>query len=509
MRTVKTRWPLLAVLLALGFGLLAAASARAGQEPAYWALAFENDTPKQLVLEDPAGKLRFFWYLVYRVKNPAEKPLPAHLRLSLKLALEKQVSDYDDGFDNVAEAHIEKKILEREACNWAELRATPLKPGESREGIAIFSVGREAPDFDKMTIFVRGLAELRPLGRDDNVRKYRERTLLLRYEQVASRWRAGKELKYLPEEWALEEVSIADRGESEAQPSPEASKKLQELIEKARKEAERRRKLLEEGAKPPPEKSSAEPTKMPTVAGPPTGRPAPDLVNTLRKVAAGTPTVRATVTETLGRGERQQAASGTICVGKDGRFTLERNTQPGTERALKEQRIFDGKDLWVQTVAKGVGDAVRRWTVAATKKEWHTLDGRPEVDFATVANPARAWRLFADDLLYLGTERLGRETAYVFEARPDKRHDALLGGPLTGEVLGKAAGRRVRFWIGSVTGFQLRMQVYDERDQVVALLECSDLSVDAPVPPDAFVFKPPAGVEVIDMNAAFAANEKH
>ncbi|MBM4039403.1 MAG: hypothetical protein FJ290_12900 [Planctomycetes bacterium] len=507
MRTPATRWLLLAVLLLLGLGL--GVAARAGEEPAYWALAFENDTPKQLVLEDAAaGKLRFYWYVVYRVKNPEQKPLPARLRLALKLSIGNQVKDYDDGFDNVAEMHVEKKVLERPVCNWAEMRAQPLKPGESREGIAIFSLGNEAPDFDKMTVYVRGLAELRPLGREGNVRKARERTLLLRYEQVASRWRSGKELKYLPEEWTLEEVAVTDRGEGEDEAAKKAGQKLQELIEKAKKEAERRKKLDAEGAKPPPGKSSAGPPKTPIAAGPPAGQPAPDLVNTLRKIAAGTPTVRATLAEAIGQGERRQEATGTLCVGKDGKFTIERNSQPGTEQALKEQRVFDSQHLWIQTVAKGVGATVRRWTVAATKKEWYTLDGKPEVDFAAVANPARAWRLFADDLLYLGTERLGRETAYVFEVCPDKKHEALLSGPLVCDVLAKAPGRRIRFWLGSVTGFQLKMQVRDDRGGVVAALECTDLSVDAPVPPDAFVFKPPAGVEVIDMNAAFAAGDK-
>lgn len=505
MRTPLNPVRRLALVLALGsLWLAAAAMAMAAEEPAaYWALSFENDTPKQLVLEDATGKLRFFWYLIYRVKNPEAKPLPANLRLSLRLSIEKQVNDYEDGFDRVAEAYIEKKVLERPVCNWAELRAEPLKPGETREGVAIFFIGNAMPDFDKLTIFVRGLAELRPLGREDKVRKFRERVLLLRYEQVPSRWRAGRELKYLPEEWALEDVVIADREGATPEEADKLRKRLDEIMEKARKEEERRKKILEE-APPPPAKASQEHTQVPLAAGPPTGQPAPDLVKTLRKLAAATPTVRAAFTERLGPEGRRQEATGTVTVGKDGRFAIERNIHPGTDRALKETRVFDGQHLWVHTLAAGVGETVRRWTVAATRKDWYSLDGKPEVDFATVANPARAWRLFADELLYLGTEALGRETAYVFEVQPDRKYEALLSGPLMGELFAKALGHRIRFWLGSKTGFQLKMQVRDERGQVVASLECNELTIDAPVPPDVFAFKPPAGVEVIDMNAAMA-----
>jgi len=110
MRTHGRAWRLLATSLVLALAPAAAAAA-AGEGTTYWSLSFENDTPKQLVLEDAGGKLRFFWYLVYRVKNPEAVPLPARLRLTMKLAIEKQSSDYDDGFDRVAETHLEEKVL--------------------------------------------------------------------------------------------------------------------------------------------------------------------------------------------------------------------------------------------------------------------------------------------------------------------------------------------------------------------------------------------------------------
>lgn len=487
---------------AVWLGVAAPASAAEG-EPAYWALAFENDTPKQLALEDVGGKLRFYWYLVYRVKNPESKPLPARLRLTLRLGLEKQVRDLDDTFDRLAEAHIEKKVLERPVCNWAELRAEPLKPGETREGLAMFAVGNESPDFDKMTLSVHGLAELRPIGRVGNVRKFRERVLLLKYEYVSSRWRAGKELKYLPEEWSLDDVAVTDRATTDAEDSGKLGKKLEELLKKAKEERER--KVIEEPPKPDNKSSTGGALKTPLAAGGPvSGRPAPELLKALRDVAPAC--IRASFTETIGRDERRQTAAGTLALAKDGKFAVERNLNAGSGKGLKEQRVFDGQTLWVKTAAAGVGDTVRRWTVAGTKKEWHTADGKPEVDFATVSNPVRAWRLFGDDLIYLGTERLASESAYILEIHPDKKLDAVIGGPLTGELLGKAAGRRLRFWIGAASGFQLRMCVYDERGQAIGELECTDVKLESSIPAETFAFKPPAGGEVIDMNAAIAEN---
>ena len=497
MRTRTVPSACLTALLALG--ILAPLASAA--EP-YWALTFENDTPKPLVLENVKNKLSFYWYLIYRVSNPQDKPITPTLKFTVKLTIAKQVSVYQDLFDTIAELYVEKKVAERPLCNWAELRATPLKPGEKREGVAIFTLGNNPVDFDSMAIAVRGLAEPRPLGREGNVRKFRERVLLLKYQYVPSRWRAGKELKYEPEEWTLEDVDVVDRASAEGDAPQDPSAKLKELLKKAEEE----RKRMESQEPKPPPKSSAAPTGPPMASGPRSGAPAPALLKALWERADKQPYARATFKERIGHGDRCQEAAGSIFLGKDERFATERLVNVGGSQALKERRIFDGKSLWIQTTAQGVGDTVRRWSVEATRKPWCTVDGRPEVDFATVANPVRAWRLFGDDLIYLGVEQLGGESAYVFEIRPGARYATVLGGPLSGELVGKAAGKRVRFWIGSVSAFQFRMQVRDDQDNVVALLECSDVRTDAVIDPARLAFTPPAGVEVIDMNAAMADN---
>ena len=468
----------------------------------YWSLEFGNDTPKQLVLEDPNQKLHFYWYLLYWVRNPGTKPVRPALNLTMTLTLEKLQKTYPDGYNTQAELYLEKKVLRRPVCNWAELRAKPLQPGEKREAVAIFHLGTEMPDFDKMEIFVRGLAEPRFLGRQGNVRKFRRSTLLLTYRYVPSKWRAAKELKYVPERWILEEVEVADRTATENESGAEVSKRLRELLKKAE---EVRKQKPTSRAKPPPGIAAAAIARRGlTAATLRPGRPAPELLAALRRRMAEAPAVRATFVETIGRGPRAQTATGTIVMDRRGKFSLERLPKLAGRSTLKELRVFDGRNLWVHTFAQGLGDTVRRWVVSRCRREWFTIDGRPEVDFATVANPVRAWCLFSRVLVYVGAERLASESTYVLEARPGKEYERVLRGPLTSEVVAMADGRRVRFWLGHSTCFLRKMEVYDQRGQVVARLECPEVHTDAVVEASRFAFKPPEGVEVIDMSAGLA-----
>lgn len=467
----------------------------------YWSLEFDNDTPKQLVLEDANGKLHFYWYLVYRVRNPGTKPVRPELNLTMKLTLEKTETTYPDGYNTQAELHLEKKVLARKVCNWAELRASPLKAGEKREAVAIFHLGTEMPDFDTMEVLVRGLSELRPLGRQGNVRKFRRSTLLLSYRYAPSKWRAGKELKYVPERWVLEEVEVTDRTATENETSSEAARRLRELLKKAE---EVRKQKPTSRAKPPPVSPTAAPARELAAVTLRPGRPAPELLAALRQRLAEAPAIRATFVETTGRPPRAQTATGVITLGADSKFAMERLPKLAGRSTIKEQRVFDGRSLWVQTTARGMGATVRRWDTAKIRREWFTIGGRPEVDFATVVNPVRAWCLFSRVLVYLGAERLPSGSAYVLEARPGQEYARVLRGPLTSEVVALAAGRRVRFWLGRQSGFLRKMEVYDDRGEVVGRLVCPEVHTDAIVEPSRFVFKPPEGVEVLEMNAGFA-----
>jgi outer membrane lipoprotein-sorting protein len=478
---------------------------------AYWALEFENDTPKPLVLadvpkpeelKDPTkGGLVYYWYLIYRVRNPHKRPLPTRLDLTLELQLAKDTTVYRDTYSPIAERHLKDEVPERRLLNWVAMRREFLEPGGERQGVAIFPVGDRAPDFDLMTIRVRGLAARRPLGRptgegaETNVRKFRERVLLIKYQYVASRWARGKELKYLPEEWELETVDVLDRTDAQGTAEPTD---LQELYEKMKKERER---LQEAGEKPTPQ--SAAP--LPGI-GLVTGKPDPELLAKLRAQADQLTSVRAAYTEIVGPQARRRTSSGTLYFGKGHKFAIERVPGTASGRSLKELRVFDGESLWTHTTAKDVGDAVRRWKAEATKPEWRSVPGGADAGFAAVVNPALAWRVFGDDLVHLGIEQLDAEAAHVFEARPGDQYRGILQGPLSGELLALALGRRVRFWVGTKTGFQHRLRVYDDQQNLVGSLECFAVELDAHIDAARFAFSPPTGVEVIDMNAAMADN---
>jgi outer membrane lipoprotein-sorting protein len=301
-------------------------------------------------------------------------------------------------------------------------------------------------------------------------------------------------------------VKVPDRAEAATEQGDALSKRLQEL----RKKAEELRKKVPppERSKPPPHSSRGRLAGGLASAGPAIGRPAPKLLKALRTVADRWRSGRAAFTETVGREASRQTATGTIYLGKGRKFAIERILKLRAAQAIKELRVFDGQTLWAQTTTREFGHSVRRCDRDAARKHWRAVDGRPEVDFATVANPVQAWRLFGDDLVHLGIERLANEGAYVFEIRPDKKLEPVLTGPLSSEVLYKAAGRRVRFWIGAESGFQLRMRVYDDGGNVLASLECADLELDAHIPPDLFAYKVPPGVKVTDVNAAIADGDR-
>jgi outer membrane lipoprotein-sorting protein len=485
----------------------AATSPREGGEdaPTQWALVFENDTPQPLVLPSPLNRLTYYWYMVYRVKNPTKKPVPTNIEVTLKLTIQKEHTTCRDVHDIVAERHIEKRIVERPLLNWNEMSRKTLDPGKSREAVAIFRVGPRAAEFDKMTITLRGLAARTALGRQGNVQKFRVRVLSIFYDYVDSRWTDTKELKYDDEKWEIKVVELTDRTDSNkraVEESAERLKKLYERLEKLRKGAPKTK------PKPAPKASAAPDRNGITTSAQGTGRPDPKLVKALGAKADRHRSTRAAFTEIVGPEGRRHKATGTLYLRNDSRFAIERSLNVGAARALKELRVFDGKALWTHTATRELGDSVRRWNVAATKKQWYSVAGRPEVDFPTLVNPVRAWRLFSSDLVRLGVERLEAEVAYVFEVRPGEKLRPVLTGPLTGELLAQAAGRRVRFWVGAKSGFQLRMRVYDRMGEVVASLECADVELDAHLPEARFAFAPPPGVKVIDMNAVMAANDK-
>ncbi|MFP4057033.1 MAG: LolA family protein [Candidatus Brocadiia bacterium] len=473
--------------------------AAAGEDEGHWALAFENDTPKLLWMEPPGYPITYYWYVVYRVKNPTDQPRPARLTLTLHLALAGEQTVYRDVLAPLAESRLERKVVERPLCNWVELRAEKLKAGQEREAVAIFRVGEKAPDFDKMTIRVEGLVahrELEPPDPDSETRKVLHRVLLIHYDYVPSRWTRGKELKYDRERWRLEESQAPSGGPAGGEEG--VSEKLDKLRQKMKEETERT--PVKKG--PAPESSAAPPPPRE-----PAARPNPRLVQALRSRADATQSVRAAYSQLTGLPDRREAAGGTAFLGPGGKFYIERVVGVETRRGRKEIRIFDGEHLWVHTHGKELGDFVGRWTAAATKAEWRRLGGGGHAAFATVINPFRAWRLFRADLLHVGTEQLEVGPAEVFEVRPGERYRQVLKGPLSGELLASTLGKRVRFWVGRETGFQYRMRVYDQTDRLCASVECLDVEFDAHTDPARFAFSPPAGAEVVDLNAAFAGND--
>jgi outer membrane lipoprotein-sorting protein len=474
--------------------LVVLAAPVAAQGAAPWTLDFENDTPKHIAVAGVEGHTHY-WYMVYRVKNPGDEPRPLQLSITMELQLAEGKTTYPDVYAPAAQLYVEDKKVERKLLNWHDLRRESLAPGKQVEAVALFRTGERSPDFDKMTVRARGLVQARELGREDpasNIRKFRFRDLLVRYDYIPSRWSAGKELKYLSEDWQLVEVERGDSAAGTTEDMSERIKAIQKRIEEERKRA------------PVDKKPARKTTAAPLGGGASVGKPDPKILAALRTTADAHKSVRASYTEIVGREPAAQAAGGTILVGNKGAFAIERIVNVGAERSLKERRVYDGKRLWTHIATREMGDIVKCWRAEATKKEWRSVPGRDDVTFATVVNPLRTWRLFGDDLAYMGIEKLASGTAYVLEITPGGKYRAILEGPLSGELLSKALGRRVRFWVDSKTGVQLRMRVYDDAYRVAGSIECLDFELNAHTDASHYAYTPPAGVKVIDMTSALA-----
>jgi len=476
--------------------VLAAFAPAYGSTP--WTLEFENDTPKHIAMAGAEGHTHY-WYMVYRVKNTGDAPRPVGLVLTLEIQLAKDVTTFTDVYAPIAERFVEEEKLERKVASWNDLRSAPIKPGQQIEAIAFFRVGASAPDFDRMTIHVRGLVEPRQLGREEagsNVRKFRYRDLLIRYNNIPSKWSSGRELKYVSEDWTLVETDVADRGSS-------ANESIDEL--RARMKALREKIDEEEKKLPLPDpKATKKTSAAPLGGGVPAGKPNPAVLSDLRNKADAHKSVRVSYTEVVGPQGRSQSAGGTILLNGKGAFAIERVLNVGTQRSLKERRVFDGASLWSHIATREMGDIVKRWKASATKKEWRSVPGRADVTFATVVNPLSAWRLFGDDLVYMGVEKLDTGRAYVLDVTPGDAYRGVLEGPLCGELLGSGMGRKIRFWVDAKTGIQLRMRIYDETLRVVGSIECLDFELDAHTDKSHYTYSAPANVKVIEMTSAFA-----
>jgi len=126
----------------------------------WWQLACSVDRPWLLVVNDPAGGTRYAWVVTFRVTNPSDQPVyyfPQFTLITETGKLYRNVVDF-------AAERVAKERLRRPLANVIELIGE-LKPGETKEGMAVFP--QPDPQADHYDLYVGGLTnEYKVVERD-------------------------------------------------------------------------------------------------------------------------------------------------------------------------------------------------------------------------------------------------------------------------------------------------------------------------------------------------------
>jgi len=145
---------LVGVALLLVMGGLGVAAER------WWQLNCSVDRPWLLVVNDPANGTRYAWVVTFRVTNPSDRPVyyfPQFTLITETGELYRNVVDF-------AAERVAKQRLHRPLANVIELIGE-LKPGETKEGMAVFA--QPDPAADHFNLYVGGLTnEYKVLERD-------------------------------------------------------------------------------------------------------------------------------------------------------------------------------------------------------------------------------------------------------------------------------------------------------------------------------------------------------
>jgi len=202
-------------------------------ERSKWQLRFEPFTPRMLTLEDADGTKHAYWYVTYHLTNPHKSPKPLLLDLWF-------LTEHGKRFDDLPLPTVLQAIEERYGRRYLSRNEISglIKPGETKEGVAIFR--RVDPAADYFWLYIRGLAAREVLNPDQD-----ESTIRVHVLRFAYHWPGDARLKRIEDvalkgrKWLVREEKIKRSGS--AAPDP----KIEEWLKKARLKGA-------DGLEPPP-----------------------------------------------------------------------------------------------------------------------------------------------------------------------------------------------------------------------------------------------------------------
>lgn len=138
-------------VLLVALALVAATVGLKAAEGQFWTLDCSVDRPWLLLVNDPLDTTRYVWVVTFRVTNPTDEPVFYFPHFTITTEAGKV---FRNVLDFAAEREAETR-LGREVPNVVDLIGE-LKPGESKEGLAVFPLpDRES---DHFSLYVGGLS---------------------------------------------------------------------------------------------------------------------------------------------------------------------------------------------------------------------------------------------------------------------------------------------------------------------------------------------------------------
>ncbi len=156
------------------------------------------------------------------------------------------------------------------------------------------------------------------------------------------------------------------------------------------------------------------------------------------------------------------------------------------------RKVGDGKEELEDSRILQVFDGQYSWTLTETPEMKSAMKMKPEPN--TMPSPFDAKAMFEMlhkdfDLKLLEDEKIDGKPAYVIEAKPKNKEAQ------------QTMSRSLSYY-SKDTGIVLKGVTFDKQGKAITTSTFSDIKVDTNLPADRFVFKAPAGVEVIDMTQA-------
>lgn len=247
----------------------------------------------------------------------------------------------------------------------------------------------------------------------------------------------------------------------------------------------------------------------------------PSLISTVALALFGAASVCAAETleeaqkkiaEALGKHKTMQVKTKFTQDFKSEAFRMKSSGESQTEYRKKSDKVYQSR---VETRMKGVREMGGKeekddstilqivdgeFSYVLTETAGQKTAMKQKLNPKTDVNPFDAAALFKLQekdfaMKLLPDETIGGKAAYVIEATPKKAQE---GQPFS----------RMVNWYDKKTGIALKSVSYDKAGKEVMTSVATDVKLDGDIPDARFVFKAPAGVEVIDMTKMTEAAEE-